>query len=86
MKITTLSALATTVLIAVPAYAAREFDCPTTQEVQSQPEGTMMSEDLVQKRRQSREADLARLRERFTRAASAQSVAVSGSPARASGR
>jgi hypothetical protein len=35
--------------------------------VQSQRNETAMSEDLVEKRKQAREADMARLRERFMR-------------------
>jgi hypothetical protein len=69
MKFTTRGAFAIVIFTAIPAQAAREFDCPPTQEVQSQRNETAMSEDLLQKRKQAREADMARLRERFMRAA-----------------
>jgi len=68
MKFTKPGMLAIVILSATPVHAAKEFDCPPTQEVQSQRNETAMSEDLLQKRKQAREADMARLRERFIRA------------------
>jgi hypothetical protein len=67
MKTTTLGTLAAVLMIAMPAYAAKEFDCPPTQEVQSERNETALSEELVEKRKQAREADMARLRARFMR-------------------
>jgi hypothetical protein len=67
MKFTMLGALAVVILAAMPAHAAKEFDCPPAPEVQSQRNETAISEDLLQKRKQAREADMARLRERFMR-------------------
>ena len=79
MKIAMLGLVAA--LAAVPAFATKEFDCPPGQEVQSQRNETVVSEDLLQKRRQAREAEIARLKERLMRAAPAQPVAVAEQPA-----
>ena len=68
MKFTKPEILAIVILIASPVHAAKEFDCPPGQEVQSQRNETAMSEDLLQKRKQARDADMARLKERFMRA------------------
>ena len=68
MKFTQAGMLAIVIFVAIPVYAAKEFDCPPGQEVQAQRNETVMSEDLLQKRKQARDADIARLRERFMRA------------------
>jgi hypothetical protein len=68
MKITKLTVAAAMFLLGMPAYAAKEFDCPPAPEVQGRRNETVISEDLVEKRRQARESDLARLRERCARA------------------
>jgi hypothetical protein len=68
MKFTNPGILAIVIFITSPVHAAKEFDCPPAQEVQSQRNETAMSEELLQKRKQARDADMARLRERFMRA------------------
>src|SRR5262249_43139003 len=79
MKLTTPSALAAVFLITVPAYAATEFDCTQAQEAQAQSNEVKLSDDLVQKRQQAREAEIARMKERFIRASTAAQPA--GAPA-----
>jgi hypothetical protein len=69
MKFTTPGMLAIVILVATPVHAAKELDCLPGQVVQTQRNETAMGEDLLQKRKQARDADMARLRERFTRAA-----------------
>ena len=82
MKIAMLSLFAA--LAAQSAFAAKEFDCPPGQEVQSQRNETAISEDLLQKRKQTRDADIARMKERLMRASSqGQGVAVADQPAAA---
>ena len=68
MKFTKLCMLALVILVATPVYAAKEVDCLPGQELQTQRNETTMSEDLLQKRKQARDADMARLREQFMRA------------------
>ena len=68
MKFTKLGMLALVILVATPVYAAKEVDCLPGQELQTQRNETTMSEDLLQNRKQARDADMARLREQFMRA------------------
>ena len=81
MKMTKLIVAAAMFLLAFlggPAHAAKELDCPPGPEMQGQRNETVMSEALVEKRRQARESDLARLRERFMRSTNTQAQPPAG--------
>ena len=79
MKFAALGALAA-LFLAMPAHAAKEFDCPPTQEVQNQRNELQLSDDLVQRRQQVREAEIARLKERLMRGSAVAQTAAPAQP------